>query len=124
MTAFRREHPCAARKRRISPLGLAGNFLSSRGGLEPSDRKLYPADRDPVRGQKENGEDDCVLLCINAHWEDHEQELPEPPSGMRWRLAFHTACEKPFAPGISLDAGRFVIGARSVAAAVLEPAGS
>ena len=50
MTAFRREHPVLRGNAGSAPWGLAGNFLSSRGGLEPSDRKLYPADRDPVRG--------------------------------------------------------------------------
>ena len=124
MTAFRREHPVLRGNAGSAPWGWP-EISFHHGAAWNHQTESYTRQIGILfAGQKENGEDDCVLLCINAHWEDHEQELPEPPSGMRWRLAFHTACEKPFASGISLDAGRFVIGARSVAAAVLEPAGS
>lgn len=67
-------------------------------------------------GRRVDGKDDCVMLCINAHWEDHEQELPEPPEGMEWRMAFHTACKEPFQQDSRLNGSRFMISARSVAA--------
>ena len=67
-------------------------------------------------GQDDQGEDDCVMLCVNTHWEAHGQELPEPPEGRQWRMVFHTGCEDPFFPDTEIAGGHFVIGARAVAA--------
>ena len=65
--------------------------------------------------------DDLVLLAVNAHWEPHEQQLPPPPVGFRWRLVMHTLCSDPFQPDTPFDGSRFVIGPRSAAFVAAEP---
>ena len=66
--------------------------------------------------------DDLVLLAVNAHWEAHDQHLPPPPAGHRWRLAMHTACADPFRPDTPFDGAVLRVDARSVAVFVCEPA--
>ena len=70
-------------------------------------------------GRGDGGEDDCVMLCVNVHWEDHEQQLPDPPRGWRWQTVFHTACGKPFRPELQPEGGCLEMAARSAAALVL-----
>ena len=62
---------------------------------------------------------DCVYVAANAHWEDHELELPAPPAPLEWHLVADTAAQ---APHDAYEAGsephlddqfRVVIGARS-----------
>lgn len=65
--------------------------------------------------------DDLVLLAVNAHWEPHEQQLPPPPVGFRWRLVMHTLCSDPFQPDTPFDGSRFVVGPRSAAVVAAEP---
>ena len=66
--------------------------------------------------------DDLVLLAVNAHWEAHDQHLPPPPAGHRWRLAMHTACADPFRHGRCWDGARLRLAPRSVAVFVCESA--
>ncbi len=42
-------------------------------------------------GKAEDGKkDDAVFLAVNAHWEPHSQELPDPPPGKRWKMTVNT----------------------------------
>ena len=59
--------------------------------------------------------DDLVFIAVNAHWEPHEQQLPEPPSGMHWVLTLHTSAQNAFAPDIPFDGHKFNLDPRSVA---------
>ena len=59
--------------------------------------------------------DDLVFIAVNAHWEPHEQQLPEPPAGMHWVLTLHTSAQNAFAPDIPFDGHKFNLGSRSVA---------
>lgn len=59
--------------------------------------------------------DDLVFIAVNAHWEPHEQQLPEPPAGMHWVLTLHTSAQNAFAPDIPFDGHKFNLDPRSVA---------
>ncbi len=61
-----------------------------------------------------------IYAALNAHWEDHTFELPEPGSGRRWHLFVNTAAAPPgdaWAPGLEpplADQRRLEVASRSV----------
>ena len=45
---------------------------------------------------------DCFIYCgVNAHWEEHEMELPVLPKGMKWKIYADSADTKGKTPKIS-----------------------
>lgn len=55
-------------------------------------------------GTKADGsQDDSFYVVYNMHWEPHEFDLPNPPRGQSWHLAFNTAARE--------AGGRFEAGA-------------
>ena len=66
-------------------------------------------------GHLDDTADDLVFIAVNAHWEPHEQQLPEPPAGMHWMLTLHTSAQNAFAPDIPFDGYKFNLDPRSVA---------
>ena len=48
--------------------------------------------------------DTFIYVCVNAHWEPHEYELPIVPEGFLWKTAFDTRGVS-FAPGEEETAG-------------------
>ncbi|MDM8529889.1 glycogen debranching protein GlgX [Anaerolineales bacterium HSG25] len=63
--------------------------------------------------------DDYIYVFANAHWEDHQVELPHPPEGQLWHLFANTGTKSPhdcYEPGHEpkLNNQRnFLVGARS-----------
>ncbi len=119
LIAFRREHPVLRGSLQPASWGWPDvsfhHGAAWNGKIPDYTRQLGVL----FSGKKEDGQDDCVLLCINAHWEAHDQELPEAPEGRKWEMAFHTACREPFQPDTPIKGDRFSIQARSIAALVL-----
>jgi glycogen operon protein len=74
----------------------------------------------------ENGSPDYVYVVANAHWEEHELELPVPDDGWGWHLAADTAGEAPgvYPPGTErplADPHTYRISPRSVIVMVARP---
>ena len=75
-------------------------------------------------GQRENGTDDLVCLCVNAFWESVSVELPELPETMRWRICIDTGRHPAFYEGIErpyADHASWNMSARSVIIATASP---
>jgi glycogen operon protein len=78
-------------------------------------------------GLDADGEPDHVYVATNAHWEWHDLELPELPSGLRWARFVDTTAEAPDdVAGVGaeqdLDDQRSIpVGPRSVVILVARP---
>lgn len=78
-----------------------------------------------VLGMLRSGPDDVVYLAVNAHWEDHDLELPELPDDQVWHLFADTGAPGAPAP-IGAEPplecpGRYRLGAHSVVVLVGRP---
>lgn len=116
MIAFRKEHPVLRGTIEPAQCGFPDITLhNSRAWCDHIDDYTHVIGILFAGYQAQCDEDDMVFLAINAHWEPHEQELPDLPEEYRWQLVMHTACDQPFAPDTPFDGKWVTLGARSVA---------
>jgi len=92
----RREHPTGRQDRGFFPdvswHGVRAWQPDWSGGSRLLAMMFY--DR-PDGGDPAGGDDDCVYLVTNAHWEGHPVELPALPPGLAWHRAADTAAPAP-----------------------------
>lgn len=110
LIAFRKAHPVLREKNFFTDYNGTGYPELSFHGTSPwwLDRKnptltfAYMFVEDHARY---NTSADCfIYVCVNAHWEWHEYELPIVPKDYGWKMAFDT-CGTSFAPGHEEDLG-------------------
>jgi glycogen operon protein len=130
--AFRRAHP-------VLRGGHHPDSLDPAGGGHPEiswhELRAWQPDWSPSSrllammwcGQHAEGRGpDYVYVAANAHWDDHELELPVVDDGWAWHLFADTAGEEPgaFVPGAEVplrDPRSYSIKPRSVVALVARP---
>ena len=123
MIAFRKAHPVL--RGRTSPSRCGWPDVSFHNGAAWNAQTEYEARQIGVLFAGRNATDtadEAVFLAVNAHWEAHEQTLPTPPVGQRWRLVLDTACPDPFRHGRCWDGACLRLAPRSVAVFVCESA--
>ena len=94
MIQFRRHHPCIRTEMTPAACGFPAvsvhtcdawnGDVSSSGGVICVMYAAY---------SEQKGHDDIVYVAINAHWEDREIHLPEPPEGLLWELLVDTGAD-------------------------------
>ena len=94
MIQFRRHHPCIRTEMEPAICGFphmsvhgcnAWNAdIASSGGVICVMYAAY---------SKQKGHDDIIYVAINAHWEDREIHLPDPPEDMLWELIVDTGAD-------------------------------
>lgn len=99
LIAFRKRHPLF---RKASP-GTPENYPPvSLHGINPWQFDDSPENRVVcilLTGKLEDGRDDFIYICANAHWESHRISLPSLPNDHPWQLVINTEfAEKPFFP--------------------------
>ncbi|MDR1538738.1 MAG: glycogen debranching enzyme [Clostridiales bacterium] len=90
MIAFRKRHAIVRKKTEPCSLGLAGVSFH---GAEPYAPDCGPDSRLAgvmFAGRDGEGEDDVVMVVINAHWEMRKVNLPELPEDFYWQVAVDT----------------------------------
>ncbi len=121
MIAFRKKHPVLRAKTKPAYCGFPD--LSMHHGVAWNNKTDGESRQIGIlfAGRNiEDTEDDAVFLAVNAHWEAHSQELPDPPQNAGWKLEMHTACKDPFLPDTLFDGKKMELGARSAAIFVLQ----
>ena len=94
MIQFRRHHPCIRTEMTPAVCGFPAVSVhtcdpwnadvGSSGGVICVMYAAY---------SKQKGHDDIIYVAMNAHWEDREIHLPDPPEGLLWELLVDTGAD-------------------------------
>ena len=99
LIAFRRQHPVL--RGPTAPAACGWPDVSMHHGVPWNSEAGPQAHQLGIlfcgRNAADDG-DDAVFLAVNAHWEPHTKQLPQPPAGFVWKLRFHTGCWQPACP--------------------------
>ncbi|MBQ9511870.1 MAG: glycogen debranching protein GlgX [Lachnospiraceae bacterium] len=94
MIQFRRHHPCIRTEMTPARCGFPAVSVHTcdawNTDVASSDGVIcvmYAA------YSEQKGHDDIVYVAFNAHWEDKEIHLPEPPEGLLWELLVDTGAD-------------------------------
>ncbi len=99
LIAFRKEHPLFRKASSGTPKDFPAVSLH---GISPWQFDYSDSNRVVcvmLTGKTEDGHDDFIYICANAHWENHRLSLPALPGGHPWQLVVNTEfAEKSFFP--------------------------
>lgn len=93
LIAFRKQHPIFSRTSEDTPKDYPAVSLH---GVEPWKFDYSYTNRIVcvlLTGKTQEGKDDFIYICINAHWENHRIHLPALPGNHPWKLVINTDFE-------------------------------